>query len=85
MSRAAESPPSLKDLPLSARLVYKVLEVEDGGPLYFDEITEAGRLADITARKGIRRLSEAGFIARNPSGNGDSRYVRYSLTEASDE
>ena len=50
----------LRDLPPSAKLAAKVLELE--GPLPLEAVAEESLLPDRTARYALNRLAEAGIV-----------------------
>ncbi|MFB6217286.1 MAG: winged helix-turn-helix transcriptional regulator [Candidatus Aenigmatarchaeota archaeon] len=53
----------VRELPPSAKLVYRVLKIEDGDePLSYDEISEHSLLSDRTTSYALSRLDEEGVI-----------------------
>lgn len=66
----------LEDLPISAKLVYKVLEREDD--LSQSEIAERAYLSRRSARRGLYALEDAGLVDRHPDET-DARRTLYAL------
>lgn len=69
----------LKDLPPSAKLVYKVLEC-DGSPSTQKDIVESSLLPARTVRYAIRRLKEQELVDERAYLK-DARQSRYELVE----
>ncbi|MFB6297404.1 MAG: ArsR family transcriptional regulator [Salinirussus sp.] len=68
----------LRELPPSAKLVAKILEIE--GPLPQGRLAEESLLPDRTVRYAINRLDDAGLVTSRYSRR-DARKQVYSLSE----
>lgn len=73
---AGEFEERLRELPPSAKLVAKVLEIE--GPLAQGQLAEESLLPDRTVRYALNRLEEAGLVASRYSFH-DARKQVYTL------
>ena len=84
MSDRTEPPQhaELRDLPPSAKLVYKTLQYE--GTLTFAQIAESTRLPPRTARYAIRTLEDQ-HVVNSRFSFMDARKRLYSLASAADQ
>jgi len=70
----------LRELPPSAKLVAKILEID--GPLSQGQLAEESLLPDRTVRYALNRLEETGLVRSRYSVQ-DARKQVYSLTDRS--
>ncbi|BBL46965.1 hypothetical protein [Metallosphaera sedula] len=70
--------PRIEDLPCSAKLVYKVLEMK--GKATFQELKTETYMPDRTLREALRILRDAELLSVEPC-LGDTRSRIYSLNE----